>query len=198
MLASRGRGYFLKGALLFLASVAAIVAILPFGLHLARALTGTELPAAVEESPGVPEEEMPVSPLAAAIPSWPQLSRAVATAEIRLPDGARWPVFTLAVLNTASDPVKLTFSTGQRYDFIVFDRKGNEIWRWSHSRAFIQMIGEMTAGPGQLLVYTAVWDGRRNDGEPAPPGEYWVQAALTTSPWAATQPARFQLVRSGK
>ncbi|MGE5481323.1 MAG: BsuPI-related putative proteinase inhibitor [Bacteroidota bacterium] len=137
------------------------------------------------------KEERPVTTLTAAVPNWPVLARGVAANEIRPPTGDRYAVFTLAVVNTAQDPAKLRFNTGQRYDFLVIDGQGREIWRWSKSRAFIQMLSEVTAAPRQLFAYTVVWDGKDDDGKPIAAGEYWVQGVLTTDPWAATQPVRF-------
>lgn len=137
------------------------------------------------------EGEGPVTTLTSAIPNWPSLARGVAVNEIRPPTGGRFVVFTLAVVNTGADPVKLRFNTGQRYDFLVSDDRGREIWRWSSSRAFIQIMSEITAAPRQLIVYSVVWDGKDNEGRPVAAGEYWVQGVFTADPWAATQPVPF-------
>ncbi|MBE3576748.1 MAG: hypothetical protein IMX00_03550 [Limnochordales bacterium] len=170
-----------------------------FAVRVAQAISGdtptADAPSTVPPDGSSPLSaegaEGPVTTLTPAIPNWPSLARAVAANEIRLPGSGRHMVFTLAVVNTGADPLTLRFNTGQRYDFLVSDAHGREIWRWSSSRAFIQMVSEVVAAPRQLLAYSVIWDGKDDEGRPVAGGEYWVQGVLTTEPWAATEPVRF-------
>ena len=40
-------------------------------------------------------------------------------------------VMTLKVFNYTEEEMIFHFNTSQRYDFIIEDEEGNEIWRWS-------------------------------------------------------------------
>lgn len=67
--------------------------------------------------------------------------------------------FGLTVANEGDDPVSLTFSDGQRADFVVRDAEaGTERWRWSDGRMFPQMLGSEELAPGESVTYDAEWD----------------------------------------
>lgn len=52
--------------------------------------------------------------------------------------------FILRVVNGTSNPVRLNFQTGQRFDVVMRDAKDQAVWRWSAGRLFTQMLGEET------------------------------------------------------
>lgn len=79
-------------------------------------------------------------------------------------------LITLRVTNTASLPVDLT-TGGQQYDAIVRQR-GALIWQWSHDKAFVQIVREVTLAPGQVLTYKASWDQRDLQGRRVEAGTY--------------------------
>ena len=60
---------------------------------------------------------------------------------------------SLAVKNIFSNPIKLIFSTGQRYDFIIKDIHGKEKVRWSEGKLFPEVMGELIINPGQTITY---------------------------------------------
>ncbi len=78
----------------------------------------------------------------------------------------------LSITNCSDQEVQRAYADGQRYDFIVTDAAGREVWRWSHDLAFIQVIGEETFAAGETVTYTVAWDQTTNDGERVPPGRY--------------------------
>lgn len=65
--------------------------------------------------------------------------------------------------------------TGQRYDFELLAEGGPSLWRWSHGRGFIQMLGQETLAPGQRLEY------REPIALPATPGRYRLVGVLTSA-----------------
>jgi hypothetical protein len=72
---------------------------------------------------------------------------------------------TLKVFNYTEEEVTFLFNTGQRYDFIIEDEKGSEIWRWSEKRMFAQMLGEETLGPTNTeVIYTEEYKGKLRPG----------------------------------
>lgn len=60
---------------------------------------------------------------------------------------------SLTVTNISSNPMKLVFSTGQRYDFIIKDIHGKEKVRWSEGEVFPDVMGELTINPEQTVTY---------------------------------------------
>jgi len=72
---------------------------------------------------------------------------------------------TLKVFNYTEEEMIFHFNTSQRYDFIIEDEEGNEIWRWSEGRMFAQMLGEENLGPNNPEVtYTAEYKGKLSPG----------------------------------
>lgn len=66
--------------------------------------------------------------------------------------------FILHVTNPTAETVTLHFSTGQRFDFVVRTREGEEIWRWSEGRFFTQALGTETIPPDETLTHDVTWD----------------------------------------
>ena len=63
----------------------------------------------------------------------------------------------LAVANPDAAAVQVTFSSSQRYDFVVLDESGTEVWRWSADRMFSQALSEEEVPAGAVLEYHEVW-----------------------------------------
>jgi hypothetical protein len=67
--------------------------------------------------------------------------------------------FGLTVTNEGDETASLTFSDGQRADFVVRDAEaGTERWRWSEGRMFPQMLGTEDLAPGETVTYDAEWN----------------------------------------
>ncbi len=82
----------------------------------------------------------------------------------------------LCVFNRTEEKAMLSFRSGQRYDFVVSDSGGKEIWRWSRGRMFIQMLGQETLGPGKTqLSYRQTYAGK------LAPGTYKLTGTVTAS-----------------
>lgn len=66
--------------------------------------------------------------------------------------------FTLRAVNESSNPVRLGFRTSQRFDLVIKDAHGREVWRWSAGRVFAQVLGEETlsASGGELRFQVTV------------------------------------------
>ena len=63
---------------------------------------------------------------------------------------------TLKVFNYTEEEMTFHFNTSQRYDFIIEDEEGNEIWHWSKDMMFAMVLGEETLGPtNPEIIYTA-------------------------------------------
>jgi hypothetical protein len=95
--------------------------------------------------------------------------------------------FALRVTNATAEPVNLTFSSGQSFDFVV-EREGREVWRWSDDMMFTQAIRQETMAPGATRNYGATWVPPRGAS-----GRYTVRGVLTAREHPVEQRAEFQL-----
>lgn len=94
--------------------------------------------------------------------------------------GAGEPVeVTITVRNTGGSPVSLAFSSGQRFDLLIRRPRGDEIWRWSHDKAFIQVLQSVAIRPNDTLSFKVSWDQRDYQGRRVDPGTYEVVAFVT-------------------
>ncbi len=65
-------------------------------------------------------------------------------------------IITIKIFNYTEEDIVFHFNNSQRYDFIIEDEEGNEIWRWFKDRMFAQMLGEEILGTSNSEVtYTA-------------------------------------------
>jgi len=72
---------------------------------------------------------------------------------------------TLNIFNYIKEDVVFYFNSAQRYDFIIEDEEGNEVWRWSKNMMFAQMLGEEILGPDNPeIIYTAEYMGELSPG----------------------------------
>jgi len=65
--------------------------------------------------------------------------------------------FDLVVANGGTEVATLAFGTSQRYDFVVRDESGAEVWRWSADRMFGQAVSEASVPVGGVLEYHESW-----------------------------------------
>ena len=74
-------------------------------------------------------------------------------------------IMTLKVFNYTEEDIAFYFNTSQRYDFIIEDEEGNEIWRWSQDIMFAMVLGEETLGPTNIeIIYTVEYNGKLSSG----------------------------------
>ncbi len=78
------------------------------------------------------------------------------------------------MVNQTGTPIRLEFTSAQRFDVTIGDAHGNEVWRWSAGRMFAVVMRHETLGPEDpRLTYEAVFSGS------LAPGSYRVRAWLT-------------------
>lgn len=76
-------------------------------------------------------------------------------------------------------PLTLTFGSGQTYELIIKDEKGQVVYRWSDGRASTLAVRQESFGPGEKVYAMAVRLADK-DGWLLPPGNYTAEAWLTT------------------
>jgi len=74
-------------------------------------------------------------------------------------------IMTLKFFNYIEEDVTFHFNTSQRYDFIIEDEEGNEIWRWSQDMMFAMVLGEEILGPNNPeITYATECKGKLSPG----------------------------------
>lgn len=56
-------------------------------------------------------------------------------------------MMTLKIFNYTDEEITLKFNTSQRYEFIIEEKEGHELWRWSRGRMFTMVTGVEVLGP---------------------------------------------------
>jgi hypothetical protein len=96
--------------------------------------------------------------------------------------------FALTIKNAGNKHAELDFANGQRYDFVVIDSTGREVWQWSSGRMFTQLVQNKQLGSGETMRVSETWK------KPAlAPGKYTVVATLRSSNYPTEQRADFVL-----
>jgi Intracellular proteinase inhibitor len=85
--------------------------------------------------------------------------------------------FELLIKNNEETPLQFEFPTSQFYEITVTDLSGNEVYRYSKGRFFLQAIQNLKIEPHQTYRNVESWDYKVN-GKRVPAGEYTVSATL--------------------
>jgi hypothetical protein len=79
---------------------------------------------------------------------------------------------TVVAHNLSAGPLGIVFNSGQRVDLIVRRPRGDEVWRWSHDKAFTQAIQTLHLRPQESSMLRVAWDQRDLQGRRVDPGVY--------------------------
>ena len=92
------------------------------------------------------------------------------------------PVMTarLHLRVTQDAPLELTFASGQTYELVVKDDKGQVVYRWSDGKAFTAAFRKESFGPGERNYVVIVRLADQGD-QPLAAGKYVAEAWLTTA-----------------
>jgi Intracellular proteinase inhibitor len=87
----------------------------------------------------------------------------------------------MSLRNTTPTPLRLNFTSSQRYDMVIRNASGTEVFRWSAARSFLAVIGSETVSGGELN-YAEVLPLANLSGQALAPGRYsldaWIANAL--------------------
>ena len=92
----------------------------------------------------------------------------------------------LHVTNPTNQPVRLEFSSGQRYDFAIRTAAGADVWTWSADKLFAQMMSSEEIAPGATLDYAETWVAGQK-------GSFVATASLTSTSHPIREQAAFQV-----
>ena len=72
---------------------------------------------------------------------------------------------TINIFNYTEEDITFHFNTSKRYDFVIEDEEGNDIWRWSQDIMFAMVLGEEILGPNNPeVIYVAEYKDRLSPG----------------------------------
>lgn len=87
--------------------------------------------------------------------------------------------FTLE--NISGKDLMFTFSSGQEYDFFVYNDKNELVYRWSDGKMFIMAIHETMLAAGEKFNFQEKWDGMDKEGKMVPDGNYTIVFTVTAN-----------------
>ncbi len=123
------------------------------------------------------------------VPATPGEAEPVLSLEVReVADGLR---FVLVVENPSDRLMPFHFTSSQSFDFVVSDRPGNEVWRWSSRKFFSEVIRSEAIRPRSNWTFEGEWNHRDNALEPVPPGTYTVVGILAGNDPVESMPVEF-------
>lgn len=79
------------------------------------------------------------------------------TAEPGVVESGEGVSLTLVVRNLSEEGRTLELASSQTYDFVAFEKDGEEVWRWSSGMMFTQVIGSVTIQARGSKVYKVSW-----------------------------------------
>ncbi len=79
------------------------------------------------------------------------LVHATATAQLT-GDGAL--TMSLTIRNDTDKAITIHHTSGQKYEFKLFDQAGNNLYTWSADKLFAAVINETEIGPGEAIVFS--------------------------------------------
>jgi hypothetical protein len=85
--------------------------------------------------------------------------------------------FELLIKNNEVSPMHLEFPSSQYYEITVTDQTGQEVYRYSKGRFFLQALQTIRIDPHQTFRKVEYWDYKLN-GKRVPAGQYTVTATL--------------------
>ncbi len=108
------------------------------------------------------------------------------------------PVLTarFGLRNTGSQPVTLQFNSGQRFDLVIRDARGQQVYQWAAGKLFTQERAAIEVKEGEFSFVVQVRLGG-SDVRPFAQGRYTLEAFLSTAEgkvWTATVPFEVQQV----
>ncbi|MFT8323389.1 MAG: BsuPI-related putative proteinase inhibitor [Bacillus sp. (in: firmicutes)] len=86
----------------------------------------------------------------------------------------------LKLSNLGNQPKKLHFSSSQKYEISIKSEMGEEVYRYSLNKAFLQAIQDMTLKPNESYRWKEKWD-YKNNGKRVEAGDYTVEAVLAST-----------------
>jgi hypothetical protein len=101
----------------------------------------------------------------------------------------------LTLRNTGWEPAMLVFPSGQDFDLLLRNDKGEVVYQWSAGKFFPEGIRRIPFGPGEKnFAFSAPLIDK--EGKPLGAGRYVAEAWLATQPQSYAASAAFEIVHT--
>jgi hypothetical protein len=87
----------------------------------------------------------------------------------------------LTLRNTSDDALDLVFASGQEFELLIRNEKGDEVYRWSDGQMFIQIVRTVKLDKGERNWAVPVRLRVKGSEDPLPAGRYTAEAWVTAS-----------------
>jgi hypothetical protein len=94
----------------------------------------------------------------------------------------------LRIENKSTEIKKLTFNTAQKYDFWAVDSSGEEVWRWSRDKSFLQVVEELQIPAAARIAFIESFDVKD-----IPAGTYTAHGEILASPTSISLSDQFEI-----
>ncbi len=85
------------------------------------------------------------------------------------------------IANDTTETVTFDYRSSQRYDFVIRNDRGEQVYVWSANKRFMMALGRETLAPGKSLRWTDSIELRDfRDGKALPAGRYVIEGIHTT------------------
>lgn len=102
--------------------------------------------------------------------------------------------FVFRVQNISERLLAFDFNSSQNFDFVVIDpRRGDEVWRWSESRIFSDVVRSEGLQAGLEWRFEAAWNHRDKERNEVIPGVYEVVATLVAESPIESEPIQIEV-----
>lgn len=90
--------------------------------------------------------------------------------------------FDFTLTNHSSAVLELPFGSGQQFELVIRDEKGEEVYRYSDGKAFTLALVYKRINPGESLRWQDQWDLRDKEGNAVTPGRYRAEIEIMVIP----------------
>jgi hypothetical protein len=87
-------------------------------------------------------------------------------------------LLAFSLRNKSEQDLTIEFGSGQQYDFVVYNDREEEIYRWSDSYSFTAALVEKEIKKGGRFDYAEKWDLKDREGNPIPDGVYTIKVSI--------------------
>jgi hypothetical protein len=84
----------------------------------------------------------------------------------------------ITLKNNTDEEKNFEFSSGQKYEIIITDPNGAEVYKYSKGRMFTQALQYLKLPPGESQTWQETWD-KKSAGNKIAAGDYTVTVLLT-------------------
>ncbi len=91
-------------------------------------------------------------------------------------------IFDFELVNNFPVAKELQFGSGQQFEVVITDERGEEVYRFSDGKFFTMALIYKTIQSGETLKWQDSWDLTNKDGEKVTAGEYQVEIIILANP----------------